>query len=151
MTDEEHSLEDFPVPALLRFARGGYSQGIRRRLAEVGLDDLPRNGPYVLGGMANQGGTLDDLVEDLGITKQAASQLLETLVVRGFLERHEVAGDRRRVSIQLTNRGRSAAQAVRQGVIDVDQLLAASISPEQLQGMRKGLAALAAIQAPAPA
>ena len=54
----------------------------------TGYDDLPRNGAFVLGGMANHGAALGDLVKQLGVSKQAISQLIDTLVLRGYLERH---------------------------------------------------------------
>src|SRR6266566_8566963 len=44
--------DEVVIPALLRAARGTYAQAIRVRLAAAGFDDMPRNGPYVLGGMA---------------------------------------------------------------------------------------------------
>jgi hypothetical protein len=50
--------------ALLRAARGTYGSAIREALAEAGCEDLPRNGSFV---------------------KQAVGQLVDTLVVRGYL------------------------------------------------------------------
>src|SRR6266700_8113409 len=81
---------------------------------------MPSNGPYVLGGMANHGGSAGDLIRELGVTKQAASQLIDTLVIRGYLERQVSTDDRRRMTISLTDRGRAAAKAVRAGVEAVD-------------------------------
>ena len=83
MTDAD----DVVLPALLRAARGAYSHVIRAELVGGGFDDLPRNGPFVLGGLVNHGGSLAGLTRELGVTKQAASQLIDTLVVRGYLER----------------------------------------------------------------
>src|SRR3954468_14733518 len=130
------------LPALLRFARGTFSHAIKRELAAGGFDDLPRNAPFVLGGMANHGGTAGDLIRELGVTKQAASQLIDTLVLRGYLEREPDADDRRRMTIQLTDRGRAAAGAVRDGVARVDKALAARCSPADIEGLRSGLIAL---------
>ncbi len=137
---------DVVIPALLRAARGSYAQAIAARLAEAGFDDLPRNGAFVLGGMANQGGTAGDMVRALGVTKQAASQLIDTLVLRGYLTRQVNPQDRRRMMIELTDRGRSAAAAVRAGVEATDAELAAMISPVELAGLRAGLVALAEIK-----
>ncbi len=81
-----------------------------------------------------------------GVTKQAASQLIDTLVIRGYLEREVNPGDRRRMSIALTYRGRAAATAVRAGVEVVDAELARLLSPADLAGLRAGLAALAEIK-----
>jgi DNA-binding MarR family transcriptional regulator len=135
-----------PIPALLRAARGSYGHAVRTRLAAGGHDDLPRNGPYVLGGMANQGGSAGALIRELGITKQAASQLIDTLVIRGYLEREIDADDRRRMLIELTDRGRAAAAAVRAGVEDVDAEVARMLTPAELAGLVAGLVALTEIR-----
>ncbi len=134
------------IPALLRAARGSYAQAIVARLADAGFDDLPRNGAFVLGGMANFGGSARDMIRGLGVSKQAASQLIDTLVLRGYLTRDVNPDDRRRMVIDLTERGRAAAVAVRAGVDAIDAELAQMISPEQLAGLRAGLEALAEIK-----
>jgi len=133
------------IPALMRAARGAYSAAIAAELHADGIDDLPRNGPFVLGGMANHGGSVGDLIRELRVSKQAASQLIDTLVLRGFLERHVDAADRRRLAVELTPRGHAAAAAVRRGVEAVDAELARRIAPEELSGLRAGLTALADI------
>jgi DNA-binding MarR family transcriptional regulator len=134
------------TPALLRAARGAYSHAVRSRLVAGGFEDLPANGPYVLGGMVNQGGTPGDLIRQLGVSRQAASQLVETLVVRGYLTRDIDESDRRRVTLEATERGRAAAAAVRDGVVSVDLDLAGRLTPQQLYGFRAGLAALCEIR-----
>lgn len=101
--------DEVVIPALLRAARGTYAQAIRVRLAAAGFDDMPRNGLYVLGGMASHGGSAGGLIRELEVTKQAASQLIDTLVLRGYLNREVNPADRRRMTIELTDRGRAAA------------------------------------------
>jgi DNA-binding MarR family transcriptional regulator len=134
------------IPALLRAARGSYGHAIRAQLATGGFDDIPRNGPYVLGGIVNHGGSAGGLVRELGVSKQAASQLIDTLVLRGYLERQVNPEDRRRVTIVVTDRGRAAAAAVRAGVQSVDAELSELISPSELAGLRAGLTALCDIR-----
>jgi DNA-binding MarR family transcriptional regulator len=138
--------DEVVIPALLRAARGAYGHAIRTRLAAGEFDDLPGNGPYILGGMANHGGTAGGLIRELGVSKQAASQLIDTLVLRGYLEREVNAEDRRRMTIELTERGRAAAAVVRDGVEAVDAELADRISPSELAGLRAGLVALTEIR-----
>jgi DNA-binding MarR family transcriptional regulator len=138
--------EEIVIPALLRAARGSYGRAIAEGLAAAGFDDLPRNGPFVLGGMANFGGSAADMISGLEVTKQAASQLIDTLVVRGYLTREVNPEDRRRMTIELTERGRAAAAAVRAAVETVDAELAERISPAELAGLRAGLTALAEIK-----
>jgi DNA-binding MarR family transcriptional regulator len=138
--------DDVVIPALLRAARGSYAQAIRARLSEAGCDDLPRNGGFVLGGMANHGGSAVDMIRGLGVSKQAASQLIDTLVLRGYLTRDLNPDDRRRMRIELTERGREAAAAVRSGVEAIDTELAQMLTPTELAGLRSGLTALGHIK-----
>src|SRR5271154_3607584 len=100
--------EDHNIPALLRAARGAYAHAVRAELAAGGFDDMPANGPFVLGGMATHGVEAGHLLKQLGVSKQATSQLIDTLVVRGYLERDTDPDDRRRITIEVTDRGRAA-------------------------------------------
>jgi DNA-binding MarR family transcriptional regulator len=134
------------IPALLRAARGSYGHAIRKGLAAAGFDDVPRNGPHILGGLVNHGGSASNLVRELGVSKQAASQLIDALVARGYLKRHTDPQDGRRVRIEATDRGRAAAAAVRTAVLAVDAELAELISATELAGLRAGLRALCSIR-----
>ena len=138
--------EDVNIPVLLRTARGSYAHTIAAFLAEAGCDDLPQNGPFVLGGMANYQASVVDMIRGLGVTRQAASQLIDTLVVRGYLSREVNPADRRRLNIELTDRGRAAAEAIAAAVGRVDEELAAMITPAELAGLRAGLRALSNIR-----
>jgi DNA-binding MarR family transcriptional regulator len=138
--------EDAAIPALLRAARGSYAQAISARLAAAGFDDVPRNGAFVLGGMANWGGSAAEVIQGLGVTKQAASQLIDTLVLRGYLERDINPDDRRRMAIEPTDRGRAAAATIREAVEAIDAELAQMLTPAEQAGLRAGLTALADIR-----
>ena len=138
--------DEVVIPALLRAARSAYGDAIRAELARSGYEDLPRNGSFVLGGMANRGGSVSDMIRGLGVTKQAASQLIDTLVVRGYLTRYTDPDDRRRMVIDLTERGRAAASVVRSAIEKVDSELGAMVSQKDLAGMRAGLVALSKIK-----
>jgi DNA-binding MarR family transcriptional regulator len=96
--------------------------------------------------MANHGIAAGDLVQNLGVSKQAASQLIDTLVVRGYLDRTVNEDDRRRMDIVLTERGREAAHVVRAAIGAVDRELAARISPDGVAALRAGLEALCDIK-----
>jgi DNA-binding MarR family transcriptional regulator len=134
------------IPAMLRGARGAYATTIVAMLAAAGFDDLPRNGPFVLGGMANHGDSAVDMIRGLGVSRQAASQLIDVLVLRGYLDRQINPDDRRRMDIELTERGRAAAVVIRAAVEQVHRQLDAKISPAGWPVLRPALAALAAIK-----
>jgi DNA-binding MarR family transcriptional regulator len=138
--------DEVNIPALLRAARGSYSRTIAAHLAEAGCDDLPRSGPFVIGGMANHRASAVDMIRGLGVTRQAASQLIDTLVLRGYLLREVNPADRRRLNIELTDRGRAAATAVAAAIGEVDGELATMITPAERAGLLAGLMALASIR-----
>ncbi|APG04377.1 hypothetical protein BJI69_11035 [Luteibacter rhizovicinus DSM 16549] len=145
--DQPAWYEDIVVPALLRHARGTYAAAMRRALDEAGYDDIPENGLYVIGGLAGDASDvpLGRLVQELRISKQAAGQLVDTLVTRGYLTREGDPVDRRKLVITLTERGLDAAdvQGAARDRIDAD--LHARIGDSGLRALKRGLAALVEI------
>jgi len=99
----------------------------------------------VLGSIARHGAPMGDLVRGLGVSKQAGSQVIDTLVVRGYLERTPDPDDRRRMTVSLTARGRVAAAASRSAVDRVDAELVARIGADPVAAARAALGALIAI------
>ena len=146
MTDEQPWYEVVSIPALLRHARYTYGTAMREALEDAGFDDIPKNGLYVIGGLALGAGDmpLSVLIRDLRISKQAAGQLVDTLVDRGYLERMQDPEDRRRQVLALTARGRDAARVQAAAATRIDTLLAERVGggPGKL---RKLLAVLVAI------
>jgi DNA-binding MarR family transcriptional regulator len=132
-----------PLPVLLRAGLVAYRERVQEQLAAAGFDDLPRGGPYVLGAMANRGGGARDVIEQLGVSKQAASKLIDALVVRGYLDREVDPDDRRRLTLTVTARGRAAAGVVGRAVASVERELAGEIGRDAVDVLRRGLAALA--------
>jgi DNA-binding MarR family transcriptional regulator len=141
------SMNALATPTLMRLARGVYAQAIRAQLEQIGVDDLPRNGAFILAGIDAAGGERPDLQGELGVTKQAVSQLIDVLAGRGYLERGADSGDRRRVALELTGRGREVVEAVVRGVDLVDDQLAGRLPDGHVDAMRAGLIALAEIKA----
>jgi len=145
MADDVRDLDGIVLPALIRAARSTYAAAIRDRLAAGGFDDVPANAPYVLGGMVNQGAPAAELLRSLGTSRQAQSQLVDTLVLRGYLVREVDAADRRRIVVEPTERGRAAALLVGEAVAGVETELAAAIGAGGVHALRVGLLALAQI------
>jgi DNA-binding MarR family transcriptional regulator len=144
MTDGDWG--ELSTPALMRSARGAYAQSIRAQLHAAGITDLPRNGAFILAGIDTSGGPRQDLPSELGVTKQAVSQVIDLLVNRGYLERDPDPEDRRRVRLTLTERGEDVVAAVLRGVEAVDRQLEAAVSPEKVEALRSALSALAGIK-----
>jgi DNA-binding MarR family transcriptional regulator len=143
--------EDVPVPWLMREAREVYRDAVGRALTAAGCDDVPRNGAFVLAGLDQSVPEPNfspqaDVVASLGLSKQAASQLIDTLVLRDYLQRRIDPEDRRRMGVQLTDRGRTAALAIQNAIDAIDVALAQRITAAELRGLRAGLAAFREIR-----
>jgi DNA-binding MarR family transcriptional regulator len=148
MTNDSGHLSDVVLPVLLRPGRGVYGLFIRDALTEAGFSDMPGNGGYVLGLIAPDGSPFSDVIADLGVSRQNASELVDTLVVRGYLQRTADPADRRRVTLTLTDRGSAASAAVLAAAKDVDARLLAAVGPERMAHTRETLAALLALRSP---
>ena len=140
--------DDVSMPALLRAARTTYGSAIRSALEEVGCSDVPRNGVFVIGAIARTGSPLGEIIAALGVSKQAAGQLVDTLVLRGYLDRAPDPDDRRRMTVSLTDRGRLAAQASRLAIDDVDAEVTERVGADTVAATRAGLGAMIGIGRP---
>lgn len=147
MADEIPWYEVVSIPALLRHARYAYATAMREALEAAGHDDIPKNGLYVIGGLALGAGDvpLSVLIRDLRISKQAAGQLVDALVARGYLERAQDPDDRRRQVVRLAARGRDAAQVQSAAIGRIDAQLAARVGQAGIGKLRKMLASLVGI------
>jgi DNA-binding MarR family transcriptional regulator len=137
--------ETVAMPALLRGARNAYGSAIRVALADAGIDDMPRNGPFVVGSIARDGTPLSEVISYLGLSKQRSGQLVDTLVLRGYLERTLDTDDRRRMTVTLTERGKLAANVGRKAVESVDTALEAGVGAATVKQARIALGALIAL------
>ena len=149
MAADRDGFDEVALPALLRAARMVYGSAVRDALAAVGCDDVPRNGSYVMGAIARSGAPLSQIIKELGVSKQAARQLVDTLVTRGYLDRSPDPEDRRRLTITLTERGHAAAAVIRSAVERVEAGLVRRVGPEYVAHTRATLASL--IEGPSPA
>jgi DNA-binding MarR family transcriptional regulator len=144
MTDENPWYDTIVIPALLRGARNTYGEAMRKALAEADCDDVPANGMWVIGGLAMGAGIapLSSLIQNLKVSKQAGGQLMDTLVLRGYLKREPDDEDRRRFSIKLTERGWHAASVQREAREKIDAELMQRVGADAMAAARKALGAL---------
>ena len=152
MAGENPWYDTIVLPALLRSARSTYGEAMHKALAEADCDDVPANGMYVIGGLAMGAGDapLSVLVKQLKVSKQAAGQLVDTLVLRGYLKRETDEADRRRFTVALTERGWHAAAVQREAREKIDAELARRAGAETVAQGRRMLAALVEIGGAAP-
>lgn len=144
MTDQAPRDQDIALPALLRWGLQSYGAAMRRALAKADCDDIPPNGMFVVGALAlgNGNSPLLGLQKGLDISKQAVGQLIDTLVLRGYLKRETDGDDRRRISLKLTERGWHAAATQREMREKIDAALAARVGADGVAVLRRALRAL---------
>ncbi len=85
---------------------------------------------------------LGQLVKEVRVSKQAAGQLVDTLVLRGYLERTMDTEDRRKLTVTLTERGRAAAATQAAAREKIDAELLTRVGQENISSTRRTLAAL---------
>jgi len=150
MTDENPWYDTIVIPVLLRGARNTYGEIMRKALAEADCDDVPANGMYVIGGLAMGTGVapLSTMILALKTSKQAAGQMVDTLVLRGYLKREADEEDRRRFTVKLTERGWHAAAVQREERERIDAELIKRVGADTVAAARKTLGALIEIGRP---
>jgi DNA-binding MarR family transcriptional regulator len=135
----------FSIPELMRVARGTYKRAVDIRLSGSGMEDLPTASGYLLAYLANDDEAIPERIEGLGIKPREFRQLVDTLVLRGYLTREIDPADGT-ASLTLTERGRAANEASFEGCSYVDQELERRLSAAEMAGLRRGLAVLGEIK-----
>lgn len=95
------------LPVLLALAFHAMVDEIHERLSTEGFTDVrPVHGfAFQFLSHHQEGATAAELAQHLGVTKQAAAQLVDELTTRGYVERRLHPTDRRARMIVLTQRG----------------------------------------------
>ena len=98
--------------------------------------------------IAEEGTRLTELADRAGVTKQTASLLVAALEREGLVERVPDPADGRARLIQLSSRGRQAAQRAMEVVIGVEGEWTAHLGPELTERLREALVRLREITDP---
>ncbi|AGZ44660.1 MarR family winged helix-turn-helix transcriptional regulator [Actinoplanes friuliensis] len=137
----ERDLLDLPV-LLLSAARGlvdGVDAGVRAR----GFDDIRPAHGFAFARLAGDGATVGQLAEHLDVTKQAASQMVEELVTKGYVERRPHPEDARARLIVLSAKGWACTRAADEAATEVLRPWADTLGPKRLAALRADLSLLA--------
>lgn len=102
------------LSALVLALSGQLVQEIHTSVSQQGFADLRPAHGFAFVRISAGGATTADLAEHLGVTKQAAAQLVEELVRKGYVERHPHPHDARARLLALTETGWAATRAADQ-------------------------------------
>jgi DNA-binding MarR family transcriptional regulator len=114
---------------------------IQEGVIEAGFGDVTPLHGFAFVRIASGDATTTDVAAHLGVTKQAAAQLVERLVRAGYVERRDHPGDHRSRLLALSARHRSLAQ---RGSLTRDRGLRGHPRPADRLGRRPAPADLTA-------
>ncbi|MER7194044.1 MarR family winged helix-turn-helix transcriptional regulator [Streptomyces flaveolus] len=106
------------LSAALLAAAGGLTQRIHEGVVARGFEGLRPAHGFAFTRLAPDGATVTDLAAHLGVTKQAASQLVDELVRKGYAERRPHPVDARARLVVLTERGRACTRAAEEAAAE---------------------------------
>lgn len=118
---------------------------VHEQLATAGFGDVRPAHGFVFQYLSfHKTATAVGIGEHLGITKQAAVQLIDELTKRGYVERRPHPTDRRARAISLTARGWECVERVVAAWADIEREWATLIGPDRLGKLHDDLATLTA-------
>jgi len=117
----------------------GVSAGVRAR----GFTDLRPAHGFAFTRLSRGGATVSQLAEHLDVTRQAAAQLADELVAKGYIERREHPADARARLLVLTEKGWAAARAAEEAIADTVAKWATLIGDDRLRSVAGDLARIA--------
>ena len=89
------------------------------------------------------GATITQLAEHLGISRQAAAQLVDELTAKGYVQRQPHPDDARARLITLTDKGWACTQAAEAAIADTVRPWATALGERRLHALRNDLIRIA--------
>ncbi|RDI62745.1 MarR family winged helix-turn-helix transcriptional regulator [Nocardia pseudobrasiliensis] len=128
------------LPLLLLAAAAEVTDAVHAGVVAAGFADVRPSHGFAFVRMAPDGATVGEIAEHLGVTKQAASQLVEELVNKGYAQRNPHPHDARARLITLTERGWAATRAADAAVAGFTAQWAERLGITTLSEVRDALA-----------
>jgi DNA-binding MarR family transcriptional regulator len=129
----------FGLLAVSRALVDGVQAGVRAR----GFDDIRPAHGFAFTRLAAGDATVTDLARHLGVTRQAAAQLVDEMVAKGYVERRPHPGDARARLVTLTPKGWACTQAAEAAITDTIRPWAASLGEQRLLALTRDLLSIA--------
>jgi DNA-binding MarR family transcriptional regulator len=129
-----------PLARLLAMAYRQLIDELHRRLAASGYDDVrPASFGYVLLAVRDRPTTGADVAQLLGVTKQAASKLIDGMERDGYVRRSAHDDDARAKAIEITARGRKFLTTVEAIYAAIEADWAGITSRKRMEAIRSDL------------
>ena len=129
----------FGLLATARALADGISAGLRAR----GFADVRPAHGFAFARLAAGGATITELAGHLGVTRQAAAQLVDELEANGYVERSPHPRDARARLVTLTSKGWACTRAAEAAIADTIRSWAEALGDNRLLALRDDLASIA--------
>jgi DNA-binding MarR family transcriptional regulator len=141
VTDENREL--LALPFLLLSAAGTLVEAIHAGVEARGFTGLRPAHGFTFARLAPDGASIAEIGEHLGVTKQAASQLVDELLKRGYVASGPHPRDARAKLITLTDLGWACTRAADDAALDAVKGWADTLGPERVGELVADLARVA--------
>jgi DNA-binding MarR family transcriptional regulator len=141
--NDDPAEEAIAFSATLLAAAGALVATINAGVIARGFDDVRPAHGFAFTRMAPDGATVSEIADHLGFTRQAASQLVDEMVRKGYADRRPHPLDARARLIVLTERGWACTRAAEAAAADAVRPLAAAIGERRMRMLRDDLLRIA--------
>jgi DNA-binding MarR family transcriptional regulator len=128
-----------PLARLFAIAYRRMVDDLHVQLRDRGWSDVRPSYGFVLLAVRDEPRTTTELASLLGVTKQAASKLVDAMAIGGYVERTVGPEDLRRRPVALTRRGRQLLDAVEEIYDDLEGTWAEVIGERSVARLRQDL------------
>ncbi len=116
-----------------------FDEQLRSRLAERGWGAVSRSQSLVLTHIANGVSRASRIAENLGVTRQAMSQLLSDMESRGLIELQPDPFDRRAQLVQFAPGGAAIREDAQQTLRELERDMEEALGSERMRDLREAL------------
>ncbi|MET8945863.1 MarR family winged helix-turn-helix transcriptional regulator [Streptomyces sp. NPDC004542] len=138
-----HDSEAIALSAALLAAAADLTRRIHDGVLARGFEGVRPAHGFAFARLAPDGATVTELAAHLGVTKQAASQLVEEIVRKGYAERRPHPRDARARLIVLTERGWACTRAAEEAAAEVVGEWAGLLGEGEFRALRDRLGRIA--------
>ncbi|MDQ1044220.1 MarR family winged helix-turn-helix transcriptional regulator [Streptomyces sp. V4I2] len=135
--------EAMALSAALLAVAGELTQRIHEGVVARGFEGIRPAHGFAFVRLAPDGATVTELAAHLGVTKQAASQLVEEIVRKGYAERRPHPGDARARLVVLTGQGWACTRAAEEAAAEVVGTWAALLGEGEVRALSEQLGRIA--------
>ncbi|MFC8092721.1 MarR family winged helix-turn-helix transcriptional regulator [Streptomyces sp. NPDC057301] len=135
--------EAMALSAALLAVAGELTQRINDGVVARGFEGVRPAHGFAFARLAPDGATATDLAAHLGVTKQAASQLVDEIVRKGYAERRPHPDDARARLVVLTERGWACTRAAEEAAAEAVRAWVGVLGESEVQALLRQLVRIA--------